>query len=128
MAEMKTIFDLEQTIKENGLLKQWKAIMQDYRDDKLAKKVVKALEAEGNDAAIDILTDAWHKVGIEVSGMTKKEYFENPDTPLWERDDMIWNEETEEWEDPSGDGESMTQEELMAEIFETQKKFGVYHE
>lgn len=128
MAEMKTIFDLEQTIKENGLLKQWKAIMQDYRDDKLAKEVIKALEAEGKDAAIDVLTDAWHNVGIKVSGLTKKEYFENPDVPLWERNDMIWNEEAEEWEDPSEDSEPMTQEELMADIFKTQKKFGVYHE
>ena len=98
MAAIKTIFDREQIIKENGLYKHWMAIMQDYRDDKLAKKVVKALETEGKDAAVKVLTDAWHKVGIEVSGMTKKEYFENPDTPLWERGDVTWNEEAEEWD------------------------------
>ena len=105
MAVKMTFEQLVDTIQEAGYIKQWKAINEDYRDEKLAKKIVKAINSDEDTAVVDaavmkLFTDLWHKIGIELSWMTKKEYFENPDAPLWEdsREDWVWNSETEEWD------------------------------
>jgi len=100
MATKKMTFEeMENCIREHGYIKQWKALDAMYRDEKTAKKVVKMIQDDKESSEVlEYLTSIWHKIGIELSGMTKKEYFANADAPLWERDDFKWNSETEEWD------------------------------
>lgn len=121
--EKMTFEDLVDVIRENGYIKQWKAIEEVYRDEELAQEIVKMIQrGESAENIICVFSDTWHKIGIELSGMTRKEYFQNPDTPVWDRNDCVWNEETEEWEDAL-DEDDISEDELDAFIEETQRKY-----
>jgi len=86
-------------IRRAGYYPKWAAIDVGFKDCEGAIKVASAI-ANGYDEYVDqCLIDLWDESVIDAAGISEDEYEENPETPLWDRDDVFWNEETESWEE-----------------------------
>ena len=84
---------------------KWEAISWDYQDTESAIKIASAI-CDGNEEYIEqCFVDIWDEAVIGTAGIDEEEYYENPEIPLWKREDWHWNEEDEEWEEDGDEDE-----------------------
>ena len=83
----------------NNYYKYWVALGYDFEYTEGAVRIGKAI-ATGNDAYVmQCFEDLNDEAIMQSAGMTEEEYFENPEVPIWKREDWKWNEAAQEWEE-----------------------------
>ena len=85
-------------MKRNNYWKYWKALDYDFDNYEAAIKIGKAIVGGNDDYVMMCFGDLFDQIAIDLSGIDEEQYYENPDTPIWESEDWVWNEEDQEWE------------------------------
>lgn len=96
-----SVYDVSiEVIRRNGWYKYWAATGYDEMHPENALWIARTIvfDPKDREGIMNVFGELWDQSAMDASGVSEEEYYENPDKPLWLRDDWKYNEETEEWE------------------------------
>ena len=103
-----------EVIRRNGWYKYWAASGYDEMNPENAFWMARTIvfDPKDKECILNAFEELWDQSAMEAAGISEEEYYENPDVPLWKRDDWMYDEEEEEWKPIEGSEDDSDEDEV----------------